>query len=678
MPWAGLYSWENAVVAATGTDTTFMIGSTDSTPGFLGGYIGTKTTTGNQWDKAGLTNGKRYALKALKPGGGFYATDFDLRQAITKGTPVRTEWVEIDWNKSGAAQATEAAADGALAMVRIEDGAFDPSSPRDFYFVTTERPTQADQSKTDQFGGLWRLRLDVGNQGGGGTLTLLLDGSEAVRMTKPDNLDIDRNGHIVIQEDPGNVAYVAGIYAYRIDDGALKRIATFDASFAAANKQDEESSGIVDTSALFGPGTFLFDVQAHNTIGLPTGTGAGTVEEYVENGQLNLMTVDWKQVFNPATHKFVPLAPTRVLDTRATSPVNYSGSKPAAGSTTDLIVAGRGGVPATGAGAVVLNVTGVDATAPGFVTVFPTGQARPNTSSLNIDGLGENIANQVTVALGADGKVSLYSERGNHFVVDVAGYYTPVESSKDGRLRFVTPSRRLDTRPGSAVGYTAAKPAAGATVDVTVTGIGGVPATGVAAVLVNLTATETSSGGFFTVYPTGSNVPNASTLNANQAYDTVANAAIVPVGAAGNISIFTERGSHLILDVVAYITDASAPSSSDGLFVPRAPSRLIDTRFATKPAAGSTTIVDLVAPLSAAAIVGNVTLTQTETGGYVTAFRAGAIRPGTSNVNATVADQTVAGSATVEVQAGRISVFTEMGTHAIVDVSGWITGATGA
>ena len=676
LPRVGLFSYENGVVATTGSDTTFVVGTTDATPGFLNSYIGTKTNTGNQWDKAGLTNGKRYSMKALKPGGGSFATDFEMRQAVAVGTPVRFEWTEIDWNKSGTAQQAEAVAEGALGLVRIEDGAFDPNNPRDFYFVTTERPTQADQTKTDQYGGLWRMRYDdITHPAAGGTLSLLLGGNEAVRMSKPDNLDIDTNGNILIQEDPGGVPYLAGIYAYRISDGQLKRIATFDpAVFSAADKQDEESSGIIDTASTLGAGTFLFNVQAHNKVGLPAGTGAGTIEEFVENGQLNMLKVDWTKVFGPATHKFMPLTPTRILDTRSTSSVNFTGAKPAAGSTTEVVVAGRGGVPASGAAAVVLNVTGVDATSPGFVTAFPTGQTRPNTSSLNLNRVGTNIANQVTVTLGTDGKVSLYSETGNHLVVDVAGYYVAAESSKDGRLQMVTPSRLLDTRPGSIVGYTGTKPAAGGSVAVKVAGAGGVPVSGVSAVLVNLTATETTSGGFVTLYPAGAAVPNASTLNVNGVNETTANAAIVPVGTNGSVSIFTERSAHLIVDVLGYYTDASDSTGTAGLFIPRSLSRMVDTRLTgSKPAAGSTTAVDLSTPITAAAAVTNVTLTDTTAAGFVTAFKAGDARPSTSTLNAFSALQTVANAAVVRVSAGKISVFTETGTHLIVDVVGYIT-----
>ena len=122
----------------------------------------------------------------------------------------------------------------------------------------------------------------------------------------------DRNaGNLLIQEDPGGNDHVARIVAYRIADGALGVVARFDEGlFGVTNPAgttpdaravlttDEESSGIVDTADLFGKGTFLFDAQVHTKKNLPAGTGPGTVEELVENGQLLLLKVtDWKAVY---------------------------------------------------------------------------------------------------------------------------------------------------------------------------------------------------------------------------------------------------------------------------------------------------------------------------------------------------------------------------------------------
>ena len=58
-----------------------------------------------------------------------------------------------------------------------------------------------------------------------------------------------------------------------------------------------------------------------------------------------------------------------------------------------------------------------------------------------------------------------------------------------------------------------AKPGVGATVSLQITGRGSVPASGVSAVALNVTATEAAAAGFVTVWPSGSPRPNASNLN---------------------------------------------------------------------------------------------------------------------------------------------------------------------
>jgi hypothetical protein len=145
-------------------------------------------------------------------------------------------------------------------------------------------------------------------------LTLLLDGSETPYLNKPDNTTIDAHDNLLIQEDPGANDHVARIVAYRLSDGTRGTLAQFDpAKFGvttpaastprpeprAVLTTDEESSEILDVERQFGDGTFLFDAQVHTTKNLPTGTGPGTVEELVENGQLLLMTVrDWTTIYS--------------------------------------------------------------------------------------------------------------------------------------------------------------------------------------------------------------------------------------------------------------------------------------------------------------------------------------------------------------------------------------------
>ncbi len=311
LPRLGLFSWENTVPAPNSSDTTLVMGQEDG-PGDgsqLWVYIGAKQRDGDPVAKAGLTDGADFVVDAVNEA---VTTDAAWRAVYPKGVPGDVDLAEIPWNATGATQNTRAKALG-LNLNRVEDGHWDPQRPNDFYFLTTEggERTGTDLDSRDG-GGLWRLRFeDIEEPHAGATLTLLLDGSEVIgggepKMNKPDNMTIDRHGNVLIQEDPGGNNHLARIVAYRIADAALGVVARFDASLfgTGANADpdrltiDEESSGIIDTEALLGAGTFLFDAQIHTAKGLPAGTGPGTAQEFVERGQLLTLTIDdWSDIY---------------------------------------------------------------------------------------------------------------------------------------------------------------------------------------------------------------------------------------------------------------------------------------------------------------------------------------------------------------------------------------------
>ncbi len=112
-----------------------------------------------------------------------------------------------------------------------------------------------------------------------------------------------------------------------------------------------------------------------------------------------------------------------------------------AAATFNLTVAGRGGVPPTGAGSVALNVTATNPSAGGYFTIWPTGQGRPNASNLNFVA-GQTIPNMVIVPIGAGGQVSIFNETGTtDVIVDVLGWF-PTGPSFTG----LTPARLMDSR----------------------------------------------------------------------------------------------------------------------------------------------------------------------------------------------------------------------------------------
>ncbi|MET8311355.1 hypothetical protein ABZV00_31805, partial [Micromonospora sp. NPDC005173] len=162
---------------------------------------------------------------------------------------------------------------------------------------------------------------------------------------------------------------------------------------------------------------------------------------------------------------FVPLSPSRLLDTRD----GTGGPKAAvaAHGTVSLTVAGHGGVPATGVGAVVLNVTVTGPTTAGFVTVYPTGSTRPTASNLNFTAK-QTIPNLVVAKVGTGGAINLYNGSSGtvHLVADVAGYYLGGTPSTPGAFVPLSPSRLLDTRDGT--GGPKAAVAAHGTVSLTV------------------------------------------------------------------------------------------------------------------------------------------------------------------------------------------------------------------
>jgi peptidoglycan hydrolase-like protein with peptidoglycan-binding domain len=366
---------------------------------------------------------------------------------------------------------------------------------------------------------------------------------------------------------------------------------------------------------------------------------------------------------------YTPVTPTRVLDTR----IGLGGARAAANGTIVVPLAGRGPVPAD-ASAVVLNLTATGTTGPGYVTAYPDGAPRPVASNLNPERAGQTLANLVTVPVGADGAVALFTSTPTDLVVDVLGAYRPASSASAGRFVAVDPTRLLDTRAGAG---------AFAPGEQRRIALAGIPADAVAAV-VNLTVTGVEAQpGFWTAWAAGAPRPGTSNVNVSTPGQTVPNQAIVPLS-PGGFDVYSQSGGHLVVDLFGYLTGPSAPASTDGLFVPVAvPTRVLDTREATNPLgaglkllAGWSVEVGLdavVPPGSAAAVVGTTTAIYGTRPGFVTAWPAGQPQPGTSNVNV-VTGQIVANHTTTPVGQRGLALFSSGGTHLLFDLVGWYTG----
>jgi hypothetical protein len=187
---------------------------------------------------------------------------------------------------------TAADAVGAFAFDRIEDGAFRAGRPNEFYFVTTGG------SAANMLGRLYRLDLNPDNIFGAAKLTVIYNADHIIAAggdiaVSPDNIHVSED-YIMICED--GTAQSSVVMAEKERKGNIWRLDLHN-NYAAENVAELtaigrdgrevasgnwETTGIIDTSSLFGLGTWLFNVQAHP----PTATPAPNT---AEDGQLLIM-----------------------------------------------------------------------------------------------------------------------------------------------------------------------------------------------------------------------------------------------------------------------------------------------------------------------------------------------------------------------------------------------------
>ncbi len=371
---------------------------------------------------------------------------------------------------------------------------------------------------------------------------------------------------------------------------------------------------------------------------------------------------------------YVPLSPRRLLDTRR------QGGALGSGQTRALAVAGVDGVPMD-ATAVALNVTVTDTSAAGFLTVYPTGQPTPEVSNLNWTA-GETLANLVLVRLGGGG-VTLYNQNGStEVVVDLQGYFAAAVSGAAGEYVPLTPARIADTRSGSGEPYAGTALGPGQTLNIHVAGVGGVPVSGAAAAVLNLTVTDTTASSFLSVYPQGEANPQTSTLNWVKGA-TVANRVMVPLGAAGGITVYNQAGNTaVVIDVDGYFTTAASSVASASLFVPIAPVRILDTRTDAGSLGPQGSLTEQVGGVgsvaaSASAVVANLTATDTTQASFFTVSPTPG-SPLTSDLN-WQPGQTVANLAISALSStGNLSLYNSLGqASAVIDVFGYFQAVAG-
>ena len=295
-------AWENLLASPFPQDKTVVIGNNDGGTGIMRNslvvYVGTKTHSGSEADKAGLTNG---VTKFISVGG----IVNEISNTVTRASGI------VSGTRFSLSDTTS------THFSRPEDGAWNPRKSNEYYFVTTDQLDETDLIGGTQKGGtrLWRLTFDdIKNVDAGGTIDILLDSANltgGLGIDKPnmfDNISVNADGTITLQEDAGNAEHNGKMWQFDPANGSFTLLSKFDpvlfgdivsGSFVAGtHTKNEETSGVIDITNILnrndGMKYQLFVVQNHTTAASLKAIGAMAAEAdsvaMYQGGQLILMS----------------------------------------------------------------------------------------------------------------------------------------------------------------------------------------------------------------------------------------------------------------------------------------------------------------------------------------------------------------------------------------------------
>lgn len=367
---------------------------------------------------------------------------------------------------------------------------------------------------------------------------------------------------------------------------------------------------------------------------------------------------------------YTPVTPCRIIDTRNAGGVLAAGSTRGFAGWSLTNYNGQGGtatsncnIPAnTATSAIVVNFTVVSPSTGGYITAYPSDVVQPLAASLNFnaaDVKGNNAILKLNQT-GVGSHLNVYTTSTTHLVADVVGYYArPLALgalSSDLVYTPVTPCRIMDTRNAGAdagiLNAGSTRSFLGWNGSYTVQGGDNTNcnlpfSTDNAALVLNFTAVNPSSGGYITAYPAGAAQPLAATLNfgAGEVKGNNAFLKLNQTSGQADFNVYSTTATHLVADVVGYYARpvALGSANSDLVYTPVTPCRIMDTRnagvnsgilnaglqrgfygwqanFASQ--GGSATACNLPLSTDNAAIAVNFTIVNPATGGYITAFPA--------------------------------------------------------
>ena len=307
LPWATTNAsevgWENLMANPNSGTKTVVMGTSDGGKNGVWMYVGQKTNSGTDVEKAGLLGGNMYRIAV-----GGATTNTETTGAGTNGYGIglgtNTGNPLVKATNSFTLINSATSTNEGTKFLRPEDGAWSLTDASKFYFVTTSGVTSGGGRSR-----LWEMNFsDIHNDHEqGGTIKMLLDGTEGGEMF--DNMTVDIDGNIILQEDPGNNARLARMWKYNTISGSLEAIMAFNQSQFLSGEsnfitQDEESSGVIDITDILNKGDgsryYLYDAQIHARVNDPG---------LVEGGQLMVA----QAVPEPSTYALMTIAALGML-----------------------------------------------------------------------------------------------------------------------------------------------------------------------------------------------------------------------------------------------------------------------------------------------------------------------------------------------------------------------------
>src|SRR5664280_1637297 len=420
----------------------------------------------------------------------------------------------------------------------------------------------------------------------------------------------------------------------------------------------------------------MIDGATNNTTTIAVGNSPGAIEAnvvtnkvYVPNQGDNTVSVILGASAAPL--QFVAVTPCRLVDTRNAN--GEFGGPPITGGTSRSFPIPQQttcNIPSTAA-SYSLNVTLVPIqNGPvGYLTIWPTGEDQPLVSTMNsLDGRIK--ANAAIMPGCYQGAVSVYVTNTTNVVLDIDGYFA-APSGQTQQFYPLTPCRVLDTRkpngdlggPFLNGGQERDFPVLESTCNIP---------NSAQAYSMNFTVVPVQGQplGYLTVWPTGQSKPLVSTLN-NLTATIVANAAIVPAGSGGEISVYPSNNTNLVVHIAGYLALAGQGGLS---LYPAVPCRVIDTRKGNGAFSGELTVdvVDSVCapPSTAQAYVFNATVVPVGSLGYLTLWPDSEQQPMVSTLNA-IDGAITSNMAIVPNINGKVDAYASGITQLVLDVSSY-------